>query len=371
MVNPTRTFDVLFSGDFLNAEGKVASGYYGEDLLDAVPQVRRGFIMEQSPATLGTAYNEQLYRMQLEPRHVAAADGIVIIRPYVRRSAFANGAERLVVIGRAGVGTDKIDLAACTENDVAVFNAPESLTHSTASATLLLLLAAAKRLPGQERMARSGDWRDQASVIGDDLMDKTLGIVGLGRISWELIRLLEPFRMRVLAFSKHCPPAEAAARGVTLVDLETLLRESDYVSLHCALNDSTRGFFGEREFSLMKHTACFINTGRGELVRQDALVHALETGRIAGAGLDVFADEPLAANDPLTRLDNVVLTPHWLPTTHRAVRLVGEAMARGIIRAAHGEVPENVVNPKVLERPGFHAKLARFSQAAEPESKGQ
>ena len=238
-------FEVLFSGDFLNAEGKVATGYYGEDLLATAPHVRYGFIMDQSPVKLGEAYGEHLYRMQLEPQHVAAADGIVLIRPYVRRSAFANGAERLVVIGRAGVGTDKIDLAACTENDVAVFNAPESLTHSTASAALLLMLALAKRLPAQERMARSGDWRNQASVTGDDLAGQTLGIIGLGRISWELIRLVEPFGMRVLAFSRHCAPTEAAARNVTLVDLETLLGESDHVSLHCALNNSTRGFFGE------------------------------------------------------------------------------------------------------------------------------
>lgn len=359
-------FEVLFSGDFLNAEGRVAAGYLGEDLLATAPHVRWNFIMAQSPGRLGEAYSEQLYRMQLEPQHVAGADGIVLIRPYVRRSAFANGAERLVVIGRAGVGTDKIDLAACTENDVAVFNAPESLTHSTASAALLLMLALAKRLPAQERMARSGDWRNQASVIGDDLAGQTLGIVGLGRISWELIRLVEPFGMRVLAFSRHCPPAEAAAHGVTLADLDAVLRESDHVSLHCALNDSTRGFFGEREFNLMKRTAYFINTGRGELVQQDALTRALETRRIAGAGLDVFSPEPLAANDPLTRLDNVVLTPHWLPTTHRAVRLVCEAMARGILRAARGEPPENVVNPEVLARPGFHAKLARFASNPRP-----
>jgi len=356
-----KDFAVLYSGDFLNAEGNVAAGYSGEDLLATAPHVQRGFIMDQSPVKLGEAYSEQLYRMQLEPQHVIAADGIVIIRPYVRRSAFANGAERLVVIGRAGVGTDKIDLAACTENDVAVFNAPESLTHATASAALLLMLALAKRLPAQERMARSGDWRNQASVTGDDLAGQTLGIVGLGRISWELIRLLEPFGMRVLAFSRHCAATETAARKVTPVDLETLLRESDYVSLHCALKDSTRGFFGEREFNLMKRTAYFINTGRGELVKQDAMVRALETRRIAGAGLDVFSPEPLAANDPLARLDNVVLTPHWLPTTHRAVRLVCEAMARGIINAARGEPPANVVNPEVLVRPLFQTKLARFA----------
>jgi len=356
-----RPFEVFYSGDFLDPTGKVATGYFGEDLLQTAPHVRHGFLMDESPVTLGAAYGEKLYSMQLEPHHVAAADGIVLIRPYVRRSAFANGAERLTVIGRAGVGTDKIDLTACTENDVAVFNAPSSLTLSTASAAMLFILALAKRLPAQERMARSGDWGSQASVTGDDLIGQTLGIVGLGRISWELIRLLEPFGMRVLAYSRHCPPEEAAAHKVELVDMDTLLRQSDYVSLHCALIDSTRGLMGEQQFALMKPTAYFINTGRGELVQQDALVRVLQERRIAGAGLDVFAPEPLAATDPLTGLDNVILTPHWLPTTHRVVRLVGVAMAEGILRTARGEVPENIVNPEVLKRAGFKTKLGRFA----------
>ena len=355
-----RQFDTFYSGDFLDATGKVATGYCGEDLLQAVPYIRHGFFLDQSPATIGEAYGEKLYSMQMEPHHVAAADGIVIIRPYVRRATFAEGAKRLVVIGRAGVGTDKIDLAACTENDVAVFNAPDSLTHSTASAALVLLLALAKQLPAQERMARSGDWRAQAKVTGNDLVDQTLGIVGLGRISWELIRLLEPFGMKVLASSKHCSLEEAARRKIQLVDLETLLRESDYVSLHCALNDSTRSFFGAREFELMKRSAYFINTGRGELVRQEEMVRILQERRIAGAGLDVFAHEPLAAADPLTALTNVILTPHWLPTTNRVVRLVSIAMAEGMRCVANGQVPNNVVNPEVLNRAGFKAKLERF-----------
>jgi phosphoglycerate dehydrogenase-like enzyme len=356
-----KIFNAIYSGDFLDATGKPAAGYYGEDLLRQAPHLRHEFIMDQSPVKLGAAYGEKLYSMQMEPHHVAQADGIVLIRPYVRRSAFAQGAERLVVIGRAGVGTDKIDLAACTENDVAVFNAPHSLTHSTASAAMLLILAMAKRLPAQERMARSGNWADQARIIGDDLVGQTLGIVGLGRISWELIRLLEPFGMKVLAFSRHCRPEDAAAHKVELVDLNTLLRESDYVSLHCELSNSTRGFFGAREFGLMKPSAYFINTGRGELVKQDEMVRVLREKRIAGAGLDVYEHEPLAANDPLTALDNVILTPHWLPSTHRVVRLVMGPITEGILRTARGEAPENVVNPEVLNRAGFKKKLERFT----------
>jgi phosphoglycerate dehydrogenase-like enzyme len=166
--------------------------------------------------------------------------------------------------------------------------------------------------------------------------------------------------MRILAYSRHYRPELAAERKVHLVNLDTLLRESEYVSLHCDLSRSTRGFFGAREFGLMKPTAYFINTGRGELVRQEEMVRVLLERRIAGAGLDVYTHEPLAATDPLAALDNVILSPHWLPTSHRVVRLVSAAMAEGILRAARGQVPKNIVNPEVLDRIDFKIKLKRF-----------
>ena len=140
-----RTFEVRFSGDMLNEQGKPALPYFGQDIYQTAPFIHYAFLEEQAPHDAG--YWDQLYSLQMEPRHVADANGLVVVRPYVRASTFAQGAENLVVIGRAGVGTDKIDLAACTQNDVAVFNAPDSLTHSTASAALLFILALAKKLP--------------------------------------------------------------------------------------------------------------------------------------------------------------------------------------------------------------------------------
>jgi len=357
-----RNFHLKYSGDFLNEQGEVASGYLGSQPLDGADFIDYDFLTDQAPTPGDTSYSDRLYNLQIESRHIADADGLVLIRPYIRASAFADGADRLVVIGRAGVGTDKIDLDACTQHDVAVFNAPGTLIHSTASATMLFILALAKKLPAQERMARSGCWNDQSAVTGDDLTGKTLGVVGLGRISTELIRLLKPFEMRVILYSRHAEPEQAKALGVTLTrDLNELLRESDFVTLLCQLNDRTRGMIGERELGLMKPTAYLVNTGRGELVHQDALVNALQEKRIAGAGLDVFQHEPLAADDPLAHLDNVILTPHWLPTTHKVVQDVMDTMSRGILHAACGIVPENIVNTAVLDRPGFQAKLARFA----------
>ena len=144
----------------------------------------------------------------------------------------------------------------------------------------------------------------------------------------------------------------------------TSLRRSDFLSLHCRLTESTRGLIGAEQLALLKPSAYFINVGRGELVDQSALAAALRERRIAGAGLDVFQVEPLPLDDPLLRLDNVIVTPHWSASTSDVWRATGRAMAEGMLRAARGLLPENIVNPEVLDRPAFREKLARFAENA-------
>jgi phosphoglycerate dehydrogenase-like enzyme len=244
-----------------------------------------------------------------------------------------------------------------------VFNCPDTLVHSTAAAALTFMLALAKRLPEHERMARTGRWDRQAEITGDDLPGQTLGIVGLGNTGAELARLVAPFQMRVLAYSPRADANKAKALGVTLVaTLDDIFREADFISLHSRLEPHTRGVIGEKEFRLMKPTAYFINVARGELVQQDVLVRGLCEGWIRGAALDVFEEEPLPADDPVTKLDNVILAPHWLPATRRALQLTLASVAAGMRRVASGGIPDNVLNPAVLERPAFRAKLARFAQ---------
>jgi phosphoglycerate dehydrogenase-like enzyme len=359
-----RTFRVALTGDFLDASGASAYGDLGLPLLDACPYVRYHFLRDQAPRADDPGYWERFYSLQVRPDDLAGADGLIVLRPWVKPDTFAGGAGDLVVIGRSGAGYDKIDVAACTANDVAVFNAPLALNHSTASSALLFMLAMAKRLRPQERVARQGRWQEQAAVMGDELQGRTLGIIGLGHSGRELVRLAAPFAMRVLAYSPHADPAAAAAFGVRLTSLEEVLREADFVSLHCRLTDRTRGMLGAAQLALLKPTAYLINVARGELLDQAALVEALRGGRLAGAGLDVFEREPLPADDPLTRLDNVLLTPHWSASTSDVWRATGRAMAEGMLRAARGQVPDNVVNGAVLDRPGFRAKLARFAENA-------
>src|SRR5262249_36417995 len=229
---------------------------------------------------------------------------------------------------------------------------------------LLFMLALAKRLPQQERITRAGRWDLQARVMGGELQGRTLGIIGLGHSGRELVRLAAPFAMRVLAHSPHADPAEAAALGVRLTSLEELLREADFVSLHCRLTPDNHRLLGPAQLALLKPTAYLISVARGELVDQEALREALAARRLAGAGLDVFAEEPLPAGDPLLGLDNVILTPHWSASTADVWAATGRAMAEGMLRAAQGQVPDSVVNPEVFDRPAFRAKLARFAANA-------
>lgn len=362
-----KPFHVAITGDFLNAEGRSAYGRLPLTTPPGVPYLTASFLADQAPVPNDPIYWERLGALEVRPDHLRGINGLVVLRPWVRRATLAAAAAELVVIGRSGAGYDKVDVAACTEHDVALFNAPFALNHATASTALLFILALAKRLPEQDRLTRAGQWDLTASVMGDEIEGGTLGIVGLGHSGRELVRLAAPFRMRVLAYSPHADPAQAEALGVRLTSLEELLPASDFVSIHCRLSEASRGLIGAAQLALMKPSAYLVNIARGEVVDQPALTRALAERRIRGAALDVFYPEPLPATDPLLQLDNVIVTPHWSASTSDVWQATGAAMAAGMQRAARGQVPEHVVNPEVLERPGFRRKLARFAEnAAEP-----
>ena len=357
-------FRVLYTGDYLDVDGQVTvnGGDIALDLYESAPWISQDYLRDQQPQRGDEAYWSNIYSMAIKPDHVRAANGIVIFRPWVKETAFAQGSDNLVVIGRAGAGCDKISMAACTAADVAVFNAPDTLTHATASSAFLLMLALAKKLPQHQRMVRDGRWDLQPVMMGDDLPGKTLGIVGLGKSGYELLSLVQPFRMQTIAYSPSADPAEAAQYGVALVDsLEELFAASDFVSLHARLTDDKRGMIKRQHLRAMKPTAYFVNVARGELVDEPELVSLLHERKIAGAGLDVFEHEPLPVEHPLNALDNVILTPHWLPSTRQAARQTMEVMSQGMIAASQGKIPANVVNREVLERRGFQGKLARFA----------
>jgi glyoxylate reductase len=283
-------------------------------------------------------------------RQVREADGLVcLLTDWIDAEVIAAGA-RLRVISTVAVGYDNIDVAAATARRIPVCNTPGVLTEATADLTWALLMAAARRVTEAERYLRAGRWRSWSPqlLLGQDVYGATLGLIGLGRIGQAVARRARGFDMRVLYHSATRKPEVERELGVGWADLEALLRESDFVSLHVPLTEETRNLIGARELALMKPTAVLINTARGQVVDQEALVATLQGGRLAAAGLDVFQVEPLAADDPLLSLENVVLLPHLGSASVATRRRMAMMAAENLVAGLRGERPPYLVNPEVL-----------------------
>jgi phosphoglycerate dehydrogenase-like enzyme len=265
--------------------------------------------------------------------------------------------ERLTVIARHGVGLDYLDVAACTERGIAVTITPDGVTRPMASAAVTLVLALAHRLSDRDRALHEGDWgAGRFLPRGTGLSGRTLGMIGYGRIGRDVVRLLEPWGMRVLV-TQRTPVAED---GVTYAPLDDLLGGADVVVVACPLTDETRGLLDRRRLGLMKPTAFLVNVARGAIVDQDALVDALREDRLAGAGVDVVHPEPLPADDRLLSAPNVIGEPHSLGYTDELLRGCIEQACRSLIDVASGLVPKDLANPEVVENPRFAEKLGRF-----------
>jgi glyoxylate reductase len=283
---------------------------------------------------------------------VGTADG-VLSHPASRFDReLIERAPRLRVVSNIAVGYDNVDVSACTDRGIAVCNTPGVLTDATADATLALMLAACRRVVEADRFTRSGGWRywTPTLLVGHDLTEATLGIVGLGRIGLEVARRARAFRMRILYHNRRRRPDAEAELGASFVDLDTLLADSDFVTLHVPANAETRHLIGASELARMRPTAYLINAARGSVVDQAALATALRERRIAGAGLDVFHPEPIPLDDPLLQLDNCVLMPHVGAATIRTRQRMAELAARNLIAVLQGETPPACVNPAVLRR---------------------
>lgn len=273
------------------------------------------------------------------------------------------GVERLAVVARWGVGYDMIDTAALTQADVLLAITPGAVRRPVAEGIIAFVFALTTNLLEQDRMVRRGLWRGDLPRLGRNLPGRTLGSVGCGNIAQEMFRMSGSLGFgRRIAHDPYVTQEAAAAVGVELVSLDDVFRDSDFVTINLPLSAATRGLVGEREFRLMRPTACFINTSRGPIVQQAALTRALQERWIAGAGLDVFEVEPLPMDDPLRELDNVMLSPHGIAWTEELARDNGLEACANILAVARGQVPGGAVNREVLDRPGFAAKLARYRE---------
>lgn len=310
---------------------------------DDFPPVLTGTAAEQRLRALGhlSVYTERGANEEAELiRRIGDAEVVVNIRAYARISASVLAAcPRVRVISVWGTGTDHIDLAACKTRGVTVTNTPGVNAHAVAEHTMALMLAATRRIPQMDSGVRAGQW---PRGLLAQLESKTLGLVGLGAIGRRVAALAAPFGMRLLA-STHGPDAgRSAAAGAHHVPIETLLRESDIVSLHLRLTAETAGYISRERLGLMKPTAYLINTARAGLVDRDALIEALSGGRLAGAGLDVFHQEPIESGDPILALPNVVVTPHDAGMTEEVIDVGLRAAVDNVDHFLRGE-PMNVV----------------------------
>jgi D-3-phosphoglycerate dehydrogenase len=252
-------------------------------------------------------------------------------------------APKLQVIGRAGVGVDNVDVEAATERGVVVMNTPSGNTIATAELTFTHMLCGARPVPQAAASMREGKW-DRKSFSGIELYKKVLGVVGLGRIGGEVARRAQAFGMRVLAYDPYLAPSRAKAMQVEQVDLDTLLRESDYITVHMPLTEQTRYMIDEAALAKTRKGVRLFNCARGGIIKEAALIAAIKQGHVAAAGLDVYEDEPLPADHELRRLPNVVLTPHLGASTAEAQESVGIEIAEAIADALRGGVIRNAVN---------------------------
>jgi len=243
------------------------------------------------------------------------------------------------------------DDATIIKDGVVVTHTPSSMPRPVATIALSFVLALAGRLMLKDRLTRTGRWHERMDNMGMGLTGRTLGVVGAGRIGKELLRMARAFDLKLLAADPYVNAIELGYLGARKVGLDTLLAESDFVAVCCLLNDETRHLIGAPQFARMRPTAYFINVARGPIVDEAALIDALRAGRIRGAALDVFEQEPVAPDNPLLAMDHVILTPHSLCWTDECFHNMASTGLASIVAALAGRRPEFVVNPDVLAHP--------------------
>lgn len=315
-----------------------------EPLEAAGYEVRAGRSFDDFP---GTPYSEDELIELLKD-----ADAALVSTRERITARVLNACPRLKIVAKATIGVEGIDVEEATRLGVLVINSPAPENYlGVAEATVGLMLGLVKRLPANQRKVDEYGWKD-ASILGSLLSGKTVGIVGLGRIGANVAKRLSGWNVELLAADPCVDPAAAQAVGVMLVSLETLLAESDVLTLHVVLTPETKHMINEGRLRTMKPSAYLVNTSRGGVIDEDALVRALEQDRLAGAALDVFEEEPLPPDSPLRALspERVILTPHSIGN-NLALRETGTRMAvEGVLRALRGELPENLKNPTAAER---------------------
>ncbi len=336
-------FRVGYTRDFLNAKGEVGWGDIALGRFEGVPGVDVSFLpVDERIVTAGNA---------------ADFDALGVLAPRIT-AELVDASPRLALVARFGVGYDTVDIDACTRNGIAVTITPDGVRRPMAATAMTFLLALSHRVIEKDRITRQGRWADKLDYMGYGVTGRTLGVIGLGNIARDLLHLASPWDMRVLAFDPYVTAEQAAAVNAELVDLDTLLSESDYIVVLCKLTDETHHLINTERLAKMKEGAFLINVARGPIVDEVALFTALRSGRIRGAALDVFEQEPPDPSNPLFTQDNVIVAPHALGWTDETAWGIGSGVVEAILAVREGNIPKTLVNAEVVESPRFQEKLA-------------
>ena len=334
-----RVFKVGLTKDCIGPNGDLIFDPAALDLLKAAPRVEYEIMPD--------------FSAEITPEQAATYDALVVIVPRVTAATLAGPDLRAKAICRFGVGYDSIDVDACTRAGVILTITPDGVRRPMATVILTFILALAQNLLIKNHLTKSGRWHERTAFMGNGLTGKTVGSIGFGNIARDAFRLLRPLDMRHIAYDPAFDRATAAEMDVREVSLDTVLAEADFVCVNCPLTPATRNLISRRELALMRPGSYLINTARGPIVDEAALYTALIERRIAGAALDVFAQEPTPADNPLLALDNVIATPHALGWTDECFRGMAEAAFRSALAIAGHHEPSGIVNRAVLEHPNW------------------
>ena len=327
-------FKVGVSSDILDSRGEPAFGREPLRALDAV----QGLDWEWLPKGI----------REITAEHAAAYDALYVNSPRVPAATVARADLRLKLISRHGVGYDSVDVAAMSKAGVLVANTPNAVPRPVATIALTFVLALAHRLFAKDRITRAGRWSERLDYMGLGLTGRTLGVVGAGRIGKELLRMSRTFDLQLLAADPYAEELELAYIGARRVPLAELMAQADFVVVTCLLNEETRHLIDARALSLMKPGAYLVNVARGPVVDEHALYEALAARRIAGAGLDVFEEEPTPASNPILELDNVIVAPHALCWTDEMFGNIARTAIGAVLDVHGGRRPRFLVNPEAL-----------------------
>jgi D-3-phosphoglycerate dehydrogenase len=338
----SKKFRVGLTRDILDSRGEPAFGRAALEVLEGDSNLQ----WEYLPAVVA----------EIGPDLAAQYDALYVNIARVPAGAVERADCRLRIVARHGVGYDTVDVAAMTRAGVLVTNTPTAMPRPVATTALTFVLALAGKLFLKDRLTRSGRWHERMDNMGLGLSGRTLGVIGAGGIGKELLRMARVFDLRLLATDPVANDVELTYIGARKVDLDTLMRESDFVVVCCLLNEHTRHLIGAEALAKMKPTSYLINVARGPIVDEKALIDVLQKRRIAGAALDVFEQEPVDPANPLLAMDNVIVTPHSLCWTDECFHNMASTGLRSIVEVLNGRIPEFLVNRAVLQ----HARAAAW-----------